>query len=155
MIRKEELMKSLLSLVAAGAVMIFAGCNQSGTSGGPGATNTKEKTHSTVGQTENTFSLSVPTLATSLKQGETKEAKIGIKRGKNFDQKVAVSFENLPKGVTIEPAKVEVPEGSDEAKVSIKADDNAAIGDTKVKVIGHPTSGPDATNDMNIKVDKK
>src|SRR5262245_47827166 len=110
-------MKSLLSLVAAGAVMVFAGCNQQGTSGGPGAT--KEKTHSTVGQTENTFSLSPPTLATSIKQGETKEAKIGIKRGKNFDQKVTVSFEDLPKGVTIEPAKVEVPEGNDEAKVSV------------------------------------
>jgi hypothetical protein len=146
-------MKSFLSLVTAGAVMVFAGCNQQGTSGGPGAT--KEKTQSTVGQTENTFSLSVPPLATSVKQGETKEVKISVKRGKNFNQKVALSFEDLPKGVTLEPAKVEVAEGNDETKLSVKADDSAAIGDFKVKVIGHPASGPDATNEMKLKVEKK
>jgi hypothetical protein len=146
-------MKSFLSLVTAGAVMVFAGCNQQGTSGGPGAT--KEKTQSTVGQTENTFSMSVPTLATSVKQGETKEVKIGVKRGKNFNQKVTLSFEDLPKGVTIEPAKADVAEGNDEVKASVKADDTAAIGDFKVKVIGHPASGPDATNEMKLKVEKK
>jgi len=146
-------MKSFLSLVTAGAVVVFAGCNQQGTSGGPGAT--KEKTQSTVGQTENTFSLSVPTLATPVKQGETKEVKISVRRGKDFTQKVTLSFEDLPKGLTIEPAKVEVAEGSDEAKISVKADENAAIGDFKVKVIGHPASGPDATNEMKLKVEKK
>ena len=47
------------------------------------------------------FSLSVPRLSTSIKQGESKVVSIGIDRVKNFDQEVALSFGDLPRGVTL------------------------------------------------------
>lgn len=148
-------MKRLFSLLAAASLIVFAGCEQNkGTSGGPGVTKDKT-TQKTVGQAEETFSIKPPMTSTTIKQGETKEVAVSIKRGKNFTESVALSFDNLPKGVTIDPAKATVDGSKDEAKVSVKADDNADLGEHTIKVTGHPSSGPDATNELKIKVDKK
>lgn len=130
----------------------FCGCNK-GTEGGPGATNASNK--SRLGQAEDTFSLAVPTFSTKLKQGESKVVDIDIKRGKNFDQDVTLKFDHLPQGVTIEPASPLIKHGDKEAKITIKAADDAAVGDFTVKVTGHPTQGADATNDLKLTVQKK
>jgi hypothetical protein len=37
----------------------------------------------------------------------------------------------------------------------VKASDTAQPGDYAVRVIGHPTSGPDSTGDMKVTVSKK
>jgi uncharacterized membrane protein len=140
-------------LVAVAAVS--TGCNNQNSAGGPGAKNSSNKSGTHVGLEDNSFKLSPPMLATRLKQGETKETNIGIKRGKNFDQDVSVKFENVPKGVHIDPASSSIKHGDDEIKITVKADDDAAEGDFTVKVVGHPKTGDDATSEFKLTVSKK
>jgi hypothetical protein len=146
--------------LAAAALVAFVGCN-SGTTGGPGADKDKEtkgrleKAEDRVRQAEDTFNLSVPTFSTKIKQGEAKEVTVGISRGKNFDEDVALSFDNLPKGVTVEPAGATIKHGDKDAKLTIKAADDAALGDFTVKVTGHPQKGGDATNEIKLTVQQK
>jgi len=146
--------------MAAAALVAFVGCN-TGTSGGPGADkdkdtkSRKERAEDTVRQAEDTFSMSVPTFATKVTQGETKAVTVGISRGKNFDEDVALKFDDLPKGVTVEPADASIKHGDKEAKLTFKAADDAALGDFTVKVTGHPQKGKDATNEIKLNVQKK
>jgi hypothetical protein len=151
-------MKRILAAAMAvvGAVGLV-GCDK-GSAGGPGATGAGGTGRSTptVGHAENTFTLDVPTLSTHIKQGETKAIDISIKRGKNFDQDVALKLENLPKGVTVDNSSASsIKKGQDKATVSLKAADDAAIGDFEVKVVGHPGEGADASNTLKITVEKK
>ena len=150
-------------LTAAVAVLIgVTGCNQS-TTGGPGAERAKQQEKDSklkqvedkLRQPEGTFSLTVPTLSTRIKQGESKEVTIGIKRGKDFDQDVAVTLEGAPKGVTFDPASATVKHGDADAKMKVKAADDAALGDFKVKVVGKPSKGDESTNDLKLTITKK
>jgi hypothetical protein len=149
-------MKRSLAGLLLMALVAFTGCNwgTKATPGGPGATNTSAKAP-LYGQADDTFNLSVPFLSTTLKQGETKAVSMGIKRGKNFDQDVALKFDDLPKGVTLDPASPVIKHGDTEAKLTLKAADDASLGDFTVKVTGHPTKGPDASTEFKITVDKK
>jgi uncharacterized membrane protein len=143
----KRLLAGLLAMVA------VTGCNQ-GTPGGPGASGPDAK-KPLYGQAEDTFNLSVPTMSTSLKQGDSKEGAIGIKRAKNFDQDVTLKFADLPEGVTLDPASPVIKHGDTEAKFTLKAGDEAPVGDFKVKVTGHPTKGGDASNELKITVIQK
>jgi hypothetical protein len=147
-------MKKLISSFLAIGLAALIGCDNKSTPGGPGATDSGSK-KPIVGQADDTFTLSPPTLSTSLKQGETKSVSIGIKRGKNFDQDVSLKFEGMPKGVTIEPASSQIKHGESEAKISIKAADDAALDDHTIKVTGHPANGKDAMTEFKITVNKK
>lgn len=126
------------------------GCNQ-GTPGGPGAT---EK-NPAYGQAEDTFNLSVPMMASSLQQGGKLESTVGIKRANEFDQDVALTFADVPEGVTIEPASPMIKHGDTEAKITFTAGDEAPLGDFQVKVTGHPTNGADAKVEFNLTVAAK
>jgi len=142
------------------AVGLFAaiGCDTHSTPGGPGATtgpNTGSAHKPLVGQADDTFTLSTPTLSTSIKQGEAKTVKISIKRGKNFSEDVALKLDGMPKGVTAEPANPQIKHGEDETAVAFKAADDAALGDFTIKVTGHPSKGGDATSEFKITVTKK
>jgi hypothetical protein len=145
-------MKTAFAGLLVFGLVAFTGCNK-GTEGGPGATNPSNK--SRIGQTEDTFSLTVPTFSTKLKQGESKVVDIGIKRGKNFDEDVALKFDNMPQGVTLDPASPVIKHGDKETKITVKAANDAAVGDFTVKVTGHPTKGADATNDLKLTVQKQ
>jgi hypothetical protein len=152
-------MKAFSAGLMMAALTAFVGCGGStGTSekhpGGPGATNPTEKAP-LVGEGKNKFDLSPPTFATHLKQGEAKEVKIGIKRGEGFDKDVTLKFKDVPEGVEITPSVPAIKHGDKEAVLTVKASDTAAIGDFKVKVIGHPTAGPDAADTLELKIDKK
>jgi hypothetical protein len=133
------------------ALFACAGCDK-GTPGGPGASTTSAKKFTLP---EDSFRLDVPNLTTKLKQGETKTISISVKRAKNFGEDVKLQFTGVPKGVTIDPANPLIKRSEEEAKVTIKADDDAALGDFTVKVIGQPTKGVDATNEFKITIDKK
>jgi len=106
------------------------------------------------GDPENSFRLDAPNLATTIKQGETKVVTIGIARSKNFDQDVTLMFEGVPTGVTIDPAEPMIKHGEKEVKLNISAAADAAVNDFTVKIIGHPATGPDATNKFNLTVAK-
>lgn len=134
------------------ALAASVGCN-TGTPGG--STTGDDKNKPVFGEREGTFRVTVPTLATKLKHGEAKVVALGIKRGKNFGEDVALKFENVPKGVTFEPADPQIKGSEEETKVTVKASEDASLGDFTVKVIGHPTSGADATNDLKLTIEKK
>ena len=147
-------MRTLSVSCAVLAVAIIAGCDRAGTTGGPGATNPTTKSQ-VVGQPEDTFTLSTPLLATSLKQGEAKVVTIGISRSTRFDQDVSIQFENLPTGVTVDPSSGSIKSKDLELKVTVKAADDASLGDFTIKVVGHPNMGADATKEMKVSVTKK
>jgi hypothetical protein len=145
-------MKNVLAGLALVTLVTCNGCDK-GTPGGPGTTNANSK-KSVLGPDDDTFTLSVPKLSTPLKQGETEASSIGIKRGKNFDQDVKLTFDDVPKGVSIDPARPVIKHGDEEVKMTFKAADNASLGDFTIKVTGHPAKGSDATNEFTITVSK-
>jgi hypothetical protein len=155
-------MKNHILAAAVLALVGLVGCNN-GTPGGPGVdkAKTQEKNskvksaEDSVRQPEDTFTLKVPTLSTKIKQGEAKEVTIGIKRGKNLDQDVALKLDGLPSGVTADPAAPTITKSEKEAKINFKAANDAAVGDFTVKVIGHPSQGEDATNEFKLTIAKK
>jgi hypothetical protein len=144
-------MRNLYLALLAGALVAFTGCSNS-TPGGPGTSN-KEKP--IVGQKDDTFTITMPTLGVTVKQGGEKEVEFDIKRGKNFEEDVTLKFEKLPTGVTAEPAAPAIKKGEDKVKVAFKAADDAALGKATVHVIGHPTKGSDFEGKFDMTVEKK
>jgi uncharacterized membrane protein len=146
-------MKKISVGIAALLIAGMLGCNGSGTPGGPGATTDTKKP--VVGEKDDTFTLDTPNLATSIKQGEAKAITIGINRGKNFKEDVALSFEGVPPGVSIEPMAPAIKHGDADAKLTVKADEKAGLGDFTVKVTGKPTKGPNAVNEFKLTIKPK
>jgi hypothetical protein len=148
-----------------GLVLLAAsGCMQ-GTSGGPGAQLPPAQSHSAnkpvitdsdkpiLSQPRDSFSLRLPILSTSLKQGESKSVTVSINRGTDFDQDVTLNFSNMPNGVTLSPANPIINKDEKDTKISVTAADDAAIGDFTVNVSGHSSKGgPDATNELKLSV---
>ena len=134
-------------------MVAFTGCSQA-VPGGPGVTTPTQKPPA-YGEVDRTFNLTVPHMSTTIHQGETKEVSIGIERGKNFEEDVTLEFADGPKGVTLTSANPVILHGGTEAKVILKATDDASLGDFTVKATGHPTKGGDATNQFKITVAKK
>lgn len=149
------------TMVMGGALVLgmLVGCGGGSTPGGPGVDKDKDskvkKAEDMVHQAADTFSLSLPLFSTKIKQGETKVISVGISRGKNFDQDVALKVDGLPQGVTVEPAAPVIKHGETESKVTLKATEDAALGDFTAKVTGHPTMGKDAIHDVKLTVEKK
>lgn len=145
-------MKSLLTGSLLLTLTLTTGCTQ-GTPGGPGAT--QEGSRTTYGQADNSFNLAVPRLTSSLQQGARADATIGIQRAENFDQDITLKFEDVPAGVTIEPASPQILHGDTDAKLVIHAGDEAPLGDFKIRVTGHPTKGSDAQVEFKLTVAPK
>lgn len=160
-LRKVNLMKKQLSLVFASLVVAAVGCTQ-GNPGGPGAVRETKTSPTTgapttvnkpiTGEADKTFTLSVPTLSTSIEQGETKDVTIGVRRGRNFEEDVNIQLSGLPSGVTTEPANILILKSEQDATIRVHADAAAALGDFTVKVIGHPTQGLDANNEFKLTI---
>jgi uncharacterized membrane protein len=145
-------MKQLLAAVAVSALLATAGCDH-GTTGGPGAKDKDRGPHAV--QPEDSFKLSTPMTGTTLKQGEKADVKIGISRGKNFDQDVKVSFGNVPQGVTITPAHPTLKASEKEIDVTVEAGKDAAVGDHTINVEGKPArEGPEGTGTIKVTVKK-
>jgi uncharacterized membrane protein len=151
-------MKTICTGLVALSLAVLVGCGSStGTSEKrPGGlvTSASQK-EPLVGTGEKEFTLKPPPLAAHVKQGESKEVKIGIDRGKNFDKDVSLKFDDVPKGVTIEPAHPKIKHGDKEAVLTIKAADDAAVGDFKVRVQGDGGEGQKAAETLELKIDKK
>lgn len=103
---------------------------------------------------KDSFTLSVPLLSTSLKQGETVTASVGINRDKTFDQDVILKVGRLPAGVTVEPSAPVIKRGNSETPLTFTAAADASLGDFSVTVTGHPESGLDATSSFKLTVIK-
>ena len=147
--------KAFASLVAA-ALIVGAGCEKDGTPGGPGASRTGSGNGSGVhlSTPENAFKLDMPTLETSIKQGETKKVNVGISRGKNFSQDVKLDFGMLPQGLKITPANPVIKAGDMSVDVSVEAAKDAALGHHAITVTGAPTTGDKGVATLKLEVKK-
>ena len=134
------------------SVAALAGCGKDGTPGGPGTTDTRNKPP-LIGQADDTFTLS--TSSVSVKPGATTQSSASIKRGSKFEQDVALEFADLPKGVTIDPAKPVLANKTSEVKFNVIAGDDAAPGEYTVRLHGRPTTGPNAENQIKLTVGKR
>jgi uncharacterized membrane protein len=109
-----------------------------------------------IGEAENTFSLSVPFESVVLAQGEEKAVRIGINRGENFREQVAIKMAELPMGVTLETADPVIKQGSTEVTLMLKAASDAALGDFTFTVTGHTaSSGADFSKEIKLTVSKR
>jgi uncharacterized membrane protein len=108
-----------------------------------------------IGEADRTFSLDVPDLPTTLKQGETKTLSISISRGTDFDQDVTLELSGMPQGVTADPPRAMIKHGESETSIKLQAADDAALGDFTINVIGHPATGADAKTEFKVKVSEK
>lgn len=143
-------MKQLFNRIAAMTMIGLAGCGQ-GTPGGPGTTDVSAK-KPVFGQTEDTFNLSVPVMSTTLQQGNTIDAEVGIERAKNFGEDVELVILDLPEGVSVSPSNPTIKHGDTKASIKFTATDDAVTGDYKIKVKGHPAKGSDAQVEFKISV---
>jgi len=166
---RKQIMQKARFGIAVSLLVVLAGCTQ-GTPGGPGvqstpAPSTGQSTNQSATQTTNkpvisnskeTFSLKTPALSTSLKQGETKSADISIARGTDFKDDVSLRFSGVPEGITLDPMSPMLKASEKDVKINVTAADSAALGDFRIKVIGHPSgSGPDAESDFKLTVSAK
>jgi uncharacterized membrane protein len=109
-----------------------------------------------LGEAEDTFSLSMPFRSVTVNQGEEKSVVIGINRGRNFGEEVAIKLAGLPAGVSMKTAEPVIEHGSTDAEIVLQAADDAALGDFTVTVTGHTSSsGDDASNEFKLTVAQK
>lgn len=135
-------------MVALFVVVDLMGCSE-GKPGRRGVTDTTVK-KPIYGETEDTFNFTVPMLATSLQQGATLEAKVGIERAKKSGEDVWLKFFDLPTEVTVTPDIPIIKHGDENATIMFTADNASEEGGYKVKVFGHPEKGPDAEIEFKI-----
>jgi hypothetical protein len=153
MTRTYGIVALLTSGVLALVAIVLSGCDKKGsTAGGPGATDPAVKPP-LYGEADNTFNLSASSI--SVKQGDTTQGTISIRRGTNFAQDVTLAFENLPKGIALDPTAPVINSGGTDATFTLKASDDVVPGESTIKVIGHPTKGKDATSQFTLTVAKK
>ena len=108
------------------------------------------------GDADETFSLSVPFESVSLTQGEDKSVLIGINRGENFREQVAIKLSDLPEGVSLETTDPVIEQGTTDATLMLKAASDAALGDFTFKVTGHTaSSGADFSKEIKLTVSKR
>jgi uncharacterized membrane protein len=151
-----------------GMVVAFAGCSQESTPGGPGASSQTRTTTSTtttpstsksitttankpVADINNTFTLKVPEMTTTVNQGKKEDVTISISRGSEFKQSVKIQF-RAPKGVTVTPSEAVIPAGQDKVTVSIQATNDAAAGKSNIEVKAIPESGKSVALEMPVQV---
>jgi len=145
------------------ALIATVGCNwtakQSGSAAAPATREQAAKSPVTVvkkpivGEADSTFSLSVPFESIALTQGEEKDVLIGINRGENFGEQVALKVSGLPAGVTLETVDPVITPGSTDVTLMLKAATDATLGDFTVKVTGHTaSSGADFTKEFKLSV---
>jgi uncharacterized membrane protein len=135
-------MRIMFAGIVTVGLVALVGCNASNP-GGSGSGVAKKAT----------FKIDAPLTHTTLKQGDTKEVKLTLDRGKDFHEDVDLKFE-APTGLTVDPSSHTVKSGDDkDVTVKVTAAKDAPVGDHVIKVTGTPKSGSTATVDVTIKVE--
>jgi uncharacterized membrane protein len=126
------------------AAVLFVGCNQSPEGGAPGNNN------------RGGFTISAPTLATTIKQDNSETVKISLSRDKDFKQNVKLSATapDKIKAEFVDKATVTPADPNDVAmKITVAGD--APLGDHVIKVTGTPDTGAPTSVDVKVTVDSK
>ena len=133
-------MKNALMLAALIAMVALVGCKKSEEGGRAGI---------------ETFKLSVPALATAVKQGETQVAQVTVERSDAFKQAVKLEVK-APTGlqVDLETATVK-PSDKGDVQVKIMAAKDAPLGEQKVMIKGTPEKGEPAETEFKVTVSAK
>jgi ABC-type Zn uptake system ZnuABC Zn-binding protein ZnuA len=113
---------AFLSLIPALFLLVLVGCQQT--------TNTEDGKK---------LSVTKPSDVT-IKRGDTATVNVSISRG-GFRDAVNVKFEDLPKGVKVQDADTKIASGETSAKFTLKAADDAELGEKTVKVVVTGTGG--------------
>lgn len=130
-------MRKLLSLAALAAI-VAVGCNKSPEGGTPG--------------TSSSFTITAPTIPSSIKQGDRETVKMSLDRKSDFKKDVKLSV-TAPEHIKAELSK-DVIKASDptDFTLTISVDKNAALGDQVVKVVGTPEGGSATSVDVKVKI---
>ncbi|MBW3599638.1 MAG: hypothetical protein KY475_20495 [Planctomycetes bacterium] len=146
--------KSWLGLAAVGLVALFlmTGCTEETPPGGPGALTTTPEGEPA--EPEATFTLAVPTGARNIEQGESETLTIGVDRGEEFQDEVAVTFQP-PEGITIDPEQATIVAGEDEVDITVTVDPTVQPGELWIEVTGEAPAGPPTTGKIAIEVTEK
>lgn len=132
-------MRNFLCLATLATVW-FAGCNHSPEGGTPG--------------TNSTFSISAPTLTTTIKQGDTQTVKLTLNRGSDFKQNVALTA-TAPEKIkaTLNKTTVAPSDPGNDVELTIAVAKDAPLGDQVIKVTSTPQGGNAVAVDVKIKVE--
>lgn len=149
-------MRNIYSILAVGILVISSGCGSKSEPGGPGAKAPHNQNPVTGTPKHETFKISVPSTATTLKQGEEKEVTIEVERSSDFKQDVTLTLKG-DKGVTVTPATAVVKASSSDTKVKamVAAAADAPIGDATVHVLAKPETGDSTSADFKVNVKGK
>jgi uncharacterized membrane protein len=144
-LRKEEQMKKVIGItIVLTLVLVALAAISRGTDSPKGGSVAKDKG----------FYISVPSLDTKVKQGETQVVTIKIERGESFKQDVKLEIKlSKGEGISVDPAKVAV-KASDKPEVQIKimVPKDAALGEYNISVMGTPTTGEPTSVEFKVKV---
>jgi hypothetical protein len=88
----------------------------------------------------------------TLKQGEKKEIKVGVHPSQDYKGGVQLQVKNAPKGLTVTPAKPDVPAGDDHVMVTVEATKDAPLGKQTVDLVGTPEGGKGGEQTLQLKV---
>jgi uncharacterized membrane protein len=128
----------------AGALIVAAaltGCTKSSQEGGRAG--------------NDTFRITVPTLATDIKQGELQTVRLTLERGAGFKQRVKLEVK-APTGIQVEPSSATVEPGDKgDVQLKITATKDAPIGEHKIQVKGTPDKGEPTETEFKITVSAK
>lgn len=133
----------MLKYVSLAAIAAFAavGCNHSPEGGTP--------------NTSSSFTISAPTLTTTIKQDNKESIKLTLNRGSGFKQAVKMSAAAPDSKIKVEFNKdVVAPSDSSDVVMTVSAAKDAPLGDLVIKVTGTPEGGTPASVDVKIKIEK-
>jgi len=127
---------TLWAAIPAAFLLCLAGCGGGNTQQNPGS---NEK-----------LTLEKPSDET-VKVGDSAKVTVKIKR-KDFGGPVEITFSDIPEGITIDPASAKLSGSDDSSTFTLKAGNNAKVGDHTVKVTAKAESmNPSQTFKVTVK----
>jgi uncharacterized membrane protein len=133
-------MRTVLSLIAIAALAV-AGCNHSPEGGTPG--------------TNSSFTVSAPTISTTIKQDNKESVKLTLNRGSDFKKTVSLTVV-APEKIKADFSKNSVaPSDTSDVMLNVAVAKDAPLGDQTIHIKATPEGGGTATSvEVKIKVEK-
>jgi uncharacterized membrane protein len=132
-------MRTFFSLSAI-AALTLAGCNHSPEGGTPG--------------TSSSFTVSAPTMSTTIKQDNRDSVKLTLNRGTDFKKSVKLTV-NAPDHIKADFSKETIaPSDPSDVMLNVSVGKDAPLGDQTLHVTATPEGGAATSVDVKIKVEK-
>jgi uncharacterized membrane protein len=139
---EESAMKLVSACVGTFLLVGLAGCQRSEPAGGG-----SDRAHQ--------FTVSGPSMRTSIRRGDTQTVTLKLNRGKDFKENVTLKAEP-PTGVEAVLSQTTVkPDDKGEVSLKITATDSASLGDHDVRVSAKPGTGSATAVEVPIKVEER